>query len=180
MTEATDKHNNITTQRSHFSTKDQPSALGRHQKLKRSELCIVFAMQDLSLDMTPQTYLGGSREAEYEAHGADPECDGALPAPQSCRPDGDDALDDGVEDSEALGDSQEDKDEVEEHRPERRDHFGPEESEVSRYELRGEPVDLVAALHDGVPLGGDDPDPGQVADVVVLSRTCPGFDGGVG
>ena len=126
------------------------------------------------------TYLGGSWEAEYESHGADPECDGALPAPQSCRPDGDDALDDGVEDSEALGDSQEDKDEVEEHRPERRDHFGPEESEVSRYELRGEPVDLVTALHDGVPVCRDDPDPRQVADMVILGWAHVGFDGGVG
>ena len=69
------------------------------------------------------THLSGGGKPQYEAHGADPECDGALPAPQSCRPDGDDALDDGVEDSEALGDSQEDKDEVEEDGPERGDHL---------------------------------------------------------
>ena len=115
------------------------------------------------------THLSGGRKAEDEAHAADPECDGALPGLESGRPDGDDALDDGVEDGEALGDAEEDEDEVEEDGPEGRDHLGPQESEVGRYELRGEPDHLVAALQDGVPLGGDDPHPGQVADVVVLS-----------
>ena len=73
-----------------------------------------------------------------------------------------------MEDGEALGDAEEDEDEVEEDGPERRDHLGPQESEVSRYELRGQPDHLVAALHHGVPLGRDDPHPGQVTDVVVL------------
>lgn len=85
-----------------------------------------------------------------------------------------------MEDSEALRDPEQDEDEVEEDGPEGRDHFGPEEGEVCRDELGGEPVDLVAALHDGVPVCGDDPDPRQVTDVVILRWAHVGLDGGAG
>ena len=119
------------------------------------------------------THLSGGRETQDEAHGADPQCDGALPGLESGRPDGDDALDDGVEDGEALGDAEEDEDEVEEDGPEGRDHLGSQQGEVGRDELGGEPGHLVAALQHGVPLGRDDPHPGQVTDVVVLGRAGP-------
>ena len=76
-----------------------------------------------------------------------------------------------MEDGEALGDAEEDEDEVEEDGPEGRDHLGPQQSEVSRYELGGESGHLVAALQDGVPLGRDDPDSRQVTDVIVLRGT---------
>ena len=78
-----------------------------------------------------------------------------------------------MEDGEALGDAEEDEDEVEEDGPEGRDHLGPQEGEVSRYELGGEASHLIAALQHGVSLGRDDPHPGQVADVVVLSGAGP-------
>ena len=78
-----------------------------------------------------------------------------------------------MEDGKALGDAEEDEDEVEKDGPERRDHLGPQQSEVSRYELGGESGHLVAALQDGVPLGRDDPHSGQVADVVVLGGAGP-------
>ena len=79
-----------------------------------------------------------------------------------------------MEDGEALGDAEEDEDEVEEDGPEGRDHLGPQQSKVCRDELRGQSDHLVAALQDGVPLRRDDPHPRQVADVVVLRWAGPG------
>ena len=73
-----------------------------------------------------------------------------------------------MEEGEALAYAQHDQGHVEEDTPERGDVLGPEDSEVGGHELGGEPVHLVAGHADGVRHGGDDADPGQVGDVVIL------------
>ena len=73
-----------------------------------------------------------------------------------------------MEEGEALADPQHDQGQVEEDAPERRDDLGPEDRKIGGDELGGEPVHLVAGHADGVGHGGDDPDPGQVGDMVIL------------
>ena len=73
-----------------------------------------------------------------------------------------------MEEGEALAYAQQDQRQVEEDTPERGDVLGTEDGEVGGHELSGEPMHLVPGHADGVPRGGDDPDPGQVGDVVIL------------
>ena len=73
-----------------------------------------------------------------------------------------------MEEGETLANAKHDEGQVEEDTPERRYVFRAEYREVGGDELRGESVDLVAGLADGVRPGGDDAHPGQVGDVVIL------------
>ena len=80
-----------------------------------------------------------------------------------------------MEEGEALADAQHDQGQVEQDTPERGDVLGPKDGEVGGHELGGESVHLVAGHADGVRRGGDDPDPGQVGDVVILRGAGDGL-----
>ena len=67
------------------------------------------------------SYLSSRWKTQYESKRADCECYGSLPRLESGWLDGDDALDDGVEQRQGLADTQHDQAEVEQHAPEGRD-----------------------------------------------------------
>ena len=73
-----------------------------------------------------------------------------------------------MEEGETLAYAKHDQRQVEEDTPERGDVLGPEDGKVGGHKLGGEPMHLVPGHADGVRRGGDDPDPGQVGDVVIL------------
>ena len=92
------------------------------------------------------TDLRGGGQSEDEAEAADGEGDGALPGLEAGGLDGDEALDEGVEGGEALGDAEHDEGEVEEDAPEGGDVAGPQQREVGGHQLRGQTVHLVPGL----------------------------------
>ena len=88
------------------------------------------------------THLSGSGQTKNKSQGTDSECYRTLPGLQPSGLDGDDALDDGVEEAEALADAEHDHRQVEEDTPERGDVLRAEDGEVGWDELSGESVDL--------------------------------------
>ena len=119
--------------------------------------------------ITWDTHLGSHWEPKYKANQTNTEGYRTLPWFQTRWFDSNHTLDHGVEQCKTLGYPQHDHGEVEQHWPERWDHFRAKNGKVSWDQFCCKSVYLVATFNQRIASGLDNPDPRQERHMVEFS-----------